>query len=246
MAFFKQFPRTEYDIRFDNKLTEITNIFRHVDVNTSLLDGYINYKLERIEDGERPDQMSFRLYKSADYYWTYFIINDFLKEGYSAWPKSFVELESFIDDEYGKYSVLAVDSSTLRRICKIENVLSQTITLGSTSGIKIHKIDETRQQIWLKGNHTILNNVEAENFEITGHSDSPSVLTALDGWAYAQNAPYSYNSFSSTTGDIIRTTDFTSYQKYHGDENEERSQIKVVQPGLLLEFTEEYKRLINE
>ena len=246
MSFFRKFPQTEYDLLNDSNLRTITDIFRNVDVNEKQLDGFLNYKFERIEDGERPDQMSFRLYDSSDFYWTFFICNDFLKEGYNSWPKGFGELETFIDNEYGKYSVLAVDSSTLRRICNIQNVLSQTLTLGSIAGIKIHKIDETRQQIWLKGNHTILNNVEAENFEITGHADSPTVLTALDGWAYVQNAPYSYNSFSSTTGDIIRTTDFTSYQKYHEDENEERSSIKVIRPGLINEFVDRYKELLNE
>ena len=247
MSFFRKFPQTEYDLLNDSNLRTITDIFRNVDVNEEQLDGFLSYKFERIEDGERPDQMSFRLYDSSDFYWTFFICNDFLKEGYNSWPKGLQQLEEFTKDTYGPYSVLVLDSSTIRQVCALTNPLSQTITLGDTSGIKIHKIDETRQQIWLKGNYSILDNVEAESFSITS-DDSPSALslTALDGFAFAENAPYSYNTYSATSGDIIRTTDFISYRKYHENEDEERSLIKVIRPGLINEFVDRYKELINE
>ena len=247
MSFFRQFPRTQYDLKNDSNLQTITNIFRNVDVNESALDGFINYKLERIQDGERPDQLSFRLYENSAFYWTFFICNDFLKEGYNAWPKGQLAVSEFIDDEYGNYSVLVVDAETIRTICNLETPLSQTITIGHYSGIKIYKIDETRQQIWLEGNYSILDNVEAESFSITtGDSPDSLSLTALDGFAKADTAPYSYNTYSETTGDIIRTTDFTSYRKYHIDEDEERSLIKVIRPGLITTFTDRYKELINE
>ena len=245
MSFFRQFPQTQYDLKNDSNLITITNIFRNVDVNENILDGFLNYRLERIEDGERPDQMSFRLYNSSDFYWTFFICNDFLKEGYNAWPKGYLQLDEFIQDEYSSYSVLVLNSEDLRTVCGLTNPLSQTITLGTKSGIKIHKIDETRQQIWLEGNHNILNNVESEPFSITGYDGSPD-LVALDGFANAESAPYSYNTFDSSTGDIIRTTDFTSYRQYHEDEDEERSSIKVIRPGLITEFVDRYKELINE
>ena len=245
MSFFKKFPTTEYDLNNDSKSITITDIFRNVDVNEEALDGFLNYKLERIEDGERPDQLSFRLYESSDFYWTFFICNDFLKEGYNAWPKGLRQLEEFIEDTYRPYSVLVLDAATTREICSITNPLSQTITIGHYSGIKIHKIDETRQQIWLEGNYSILDNVEAEPFSITGHDGSPE-LVALDGFASAEHAPHSYNTYSTTTGDIIRTTDFTSYTKYHEEEDEKRSQIKVIRPGLITTFADRYKELINE
>ncbi len=251
MSFFTQFPRALYDLKLDGDLSQITDIFRNVDVNEKLIDGYVNYTLERVESGERPDQMSQRLYNSSDYYWTFFIANDFLKAGIDAWPKGQQHLEEFIKDTYSPYSVLTVSAETLREICGMTSPLTETITLGSDSGIKIHKIDETRQQIWLVGNYSILNNVEQEAFAITGYDPSPEVfagnnLFALDGFANAENAPYSYNVFDSTSGDIIRTTDFTSYAKYHQNEDDERSLIKVIQPALIDNFVDEYKNLINE
>lgn len=247
MSFFKQFPRTKYDIRNDSNLISITNIFRNVDVNENMLDGFLNYKLERIEDGERPDQMSFRLYENTNFYWTFFIANDFLKDGYNSWPKGRQGLAEFIADEYGPYSVLVLDGPSIKQVCSITNPLNQTVTLDTTSGIKIHKIDETRQQIWLEGNYTILNNVESEAFSITT-DDSPDSLslTALDGFANAENAPYSYNTYNAETGAIIRTTDFTSYLKYHEDEDNTHSLIKVIRPGLITAFIDRYKELINE
>jgi len=371
MSFFTQFPRTTYDIRFDNRISEITNIFSNVDINEKSLDSFINYKLERIEDGERPDQMSQRLYNTSDYYWTFFIANDFLKKGINAWPKGFQQREDFINNEYKPYSVLVLDAENIRKICNIPNILDKKISLASKTDIEIHKIDETRQQIWLKGNHNILNGVSNIPFAVPGSADpfanvddveslsisnmaegngtytrdvdingapswkyvdengdenilaikpytisgftyyvwtvydpvdddpvhregaldgqnvyrtlesSQSITPwgnsivgwenasstydpsnypifdnfvyniawpyeALDGFAYAENAPYSYNVYDSNTGDIIQTTDFISYKKHLENEDEERSFIKVVQPSLINTFTDEYKRLINE
>ena len=371
MSFFTQFPRTQYDIKLNKELYEIVDIFRHVDINEKLVDGYINYKLERIGDGERPDQMSQRLYNSSDYYWTFFIVNDFLKNGLNAWPKGLHQIDTIVQDDYHKYSVLVLDAENIRKICNIPNILDKKISLASKTDIEIHKIDETRQQIWLKGNHNILNGVNNIGFGITGIDDPTEDLSnvaslsisnmvegngtytrdvdingapswkfvdengdtnilairplvnnnityhvwcvydpvdddpfhnegaldgrgvyrtlessqsitpwgnsivgwengsstydpsnypifdnfvyniawpyeALDGFAYAENAPYSYNVYDSNTGDIIQTTDFISYKKHLENEDEERSFIKVVQPSLINTFTDEYKRLINE
>ncbi len=246
MRFFSQFPKIQYDLKNDNVLSDIINIYRHVDVNENVIDGFLNYKFERIEDGERPDQMAFRLYDNSSFYWTFFIVNDFLKEGYTAWPKGQIILNEFIEDNYDPYSVLAVDAATLQIICSLPTPLSQTITIGNNEGIEIYKIDETRQQIWLKGSYSILDNVENEAFKITGHEGSPLVLTAIDGWASAANAPMTYNIFDSATGDIMLTTDFVSYKRHLEDEDEQRSLIKIIRPGLLSTFIDTYKELINE
>ena len=74
MSFFRKFPQTEYDLLNDSNLRTITDIFRNVDVNEEQLDGFLSYKFERIEDGERPDQLSFRLYDSSDFYWTFLYV----------------------------------------------------------------------------------------------------------------------------------------------------------------------------
>ena len=106
MSFFSMFPYRYFDLQ-DNKVYRvITDIFRNVDVDDKLIDTITTYRSYYINDGERPDIVSNKIYSNPDYYWTFFITNDFLKEGILNWPMSNAELERFIKDEYGKYSVM--------------------------------------------------------------------------------------------------------------------------------------------
>ncbi len=86
--FFENFPKIRYDLLNNNKLIEVIDIFRHVDVNDVLADDLLSYRYYEIQEGDRPDQVSQALYGTPDYYWTFFIVNDFLKDGLPAWPIS--------------------------------------------------------------------------------------------------------------------------------------------------------------
>jgi hypothetical protein len=106
MSFFSMFPYRSFDLQNNGINRVITDIFRNVDVNESLIESITAYRSYHINDGERPDIVSNKLYNNPDYYWTFFITNDFLKEGMLNWPMSNLEFEKFIQDEYGKYSVM--------------------------------------------------------------------------------------------------------------------------------------------
>jgi hypothetical protein len=55
-------------------------------------------------NGERPDNLSQRLYGTPDYYWTFFIANDDLKTGLSSWPKSDSELSQHTTNQFKNLS----------------------------------------------------------------------------------------------------------------------------------------------
>ncbi len=102
--FFSQFPKTEYSIENNAIQNVITDYFRYVDVVDRLAQSTYAYSTVDILDSERPDTLSYRLYGTPDYYWTFFITNDFLKEGISAWPKGDSEIKSHIKNQYKNIS----------------------------------------------------------------------------------------------------------------------------------------------
>lgn len=106
MTFFNQFPNLKYDIRGNNNFINVKNIFRHVDVNDVLAQDSINYTYYDILEGERPDTVSQNLYGTPDYYWTFFILNESLKEGLKSWPKDFETLEEEMKLEFDPYGAL--------------------------------------------------------------------------------------------------------------------------------------------
>jgi hypothetical protein len=106
MAFFQQFPTIEYDLQETNELSTRFDIFRHVDVLNAQSDDFTSYLYYEIKDGERPDIVSYKLYDTTDYYWTFFIINDFLQAGFNEWYKSSFDFHRGLELEYDDHGAL--------------------------------------------------------------------------------------------------------------------------------------------
>jgi len=114
MSFFQNFPKIQYDLQENNQPSIIHNIFRHVDVTSSNTDDFTTYTYYEIQDGDRPDVISQKIYGTPYYYWTFFIINDFLQAGFNEYYKSYQNLMRGIELEYDPYGVIiftAEDSS---------------------------------------------------------------------------------------------------------------------------------------
>jgi len=120
--FFKQFPKTTYSVKNDAIQQEIADHFRYVDVIERSSQNFYSYKKEQIIDSERPDTMSKRLYGTNDYYWTFFIANDTLKNGLSAWPKGDNEINQFISNEFKNLSVYRFPFNDTRQDGVIETI----------------------------------------------------------------------------------------------------------------------------
>lgn len=108
--FFSNYPKINYDLFSDGSSFELTNISRAVILNSNRIqDDSALYTYYDIVDGERPDVVSHKLYGTPDYYWTFFITNDTLRDGYLAsWPLSYQNFTLMIDREYGPYSALSL------------------------------------------------------------------------------------------------------------------------------------------
>lgn len=169
MSFFNQFPIRSYRIKGTSVLTNITDIYRYVDVNDLQIDKNVSYLWHNISEGDRPDIISRKLYGDPRYYWTFFIINDHLKDGVlDAWPKSSEELERYLEDQYDKYAVIEmIPSTTLNSTVNgidmsYENlriVTTTTAATGKSFKWKIAEYDSDRFQIWI-----IKNTKEASDF----------------------------------------------------------------------------------
>ena len=98
--FFNNFPNIKYDFEGQGKLQNIKNIFRSVRALPEFIDEFTGYKLYDVINGERPDIVSQKLYGRPDFYWTFFVVNDFLHDGYRAWPMSQEDLLQYFDTQY--------------------------------------------------------------------------------------------------------------------------------------------------
>jgi hypothetical protein len=111
-TFFSQFPTVDIDPLGNGNVLSYTDLFRFVDVNDVALDNYTNYQWYEIEDGDRPDIVSTKLYNTPNFYWTFFIVNDRLKDGMREWPLSSYEFDEFIRRKYDGYGVAIIPPFT--------------------------------------------------------------------------------------------------------------------------------------
>ena len=129
MAFFEQFPLINYDFNRQGVTQSMTDIFRSVKPLPAFLDSYSAYKFYEIKNGERPDIVAQRIYGVPEWYWTFFVVNDHLHDGYNAWPLSQEDLFDYMAKEYEGY-VIEVNPKITSGVH--ENSLSGKFKLGET------------------------------------------------------------------------------------------------------------------
>jgi hypothetical protein len=102
--FFNTFGKTYYDFTGNNGTALVTNFLKQVvAINTNDVVTYTKYQ---IQDRDRPEIVSNLLYGDPKYHWTFFLLNNSLKEGKSGWPMSMAEFGEFIETEYDPYMFL--------------------------------------------------------------------------------------------------------------------------------------------
>ena len=159
--FFRQFPTTQYDLLRTGALTTVIDLFRNVTAKGQIkLDPNLAYTYYRIRNGDRPDVVSQKIYTDSDYYWTFFIINDFLKDGLSVWPKNYDEMEEYLTQEYDRYSVIQM-SDTITGFDETGTFATSVngidfsakqyyvTDLSQTYVARIMKYDPSMQQLWI-------------------------------------------------------------------------------------------------
>jgi len=99
--FLDNFGTVGYDFSGAGDFATVTNITKFISIaQSSDTSFYVKYN---ISDGERPDMVSTKLYGTPQYYWTFFMLNDELKNGLLGWPQTDGEMENFFNKEYSPY-----------------------------------------------------------------------------------------------------------------------------------------------
>lgn len=91
---FQYFPKINYG--FSGGTFEVTNIFKSVNVVFDRPDALLS---STILPGERPDQLSNRLYKTPDYYWSLFLANG-VRNPLREWAQTQESYNAQIEAEY--------------------------------------------------------------------------------------------------------------------------------------------------
>jgi hypothetical protein len=231
-----------------------------------------------IPNGERPDIMSQRLYRTSTLHWTFFLVNNFLHEGISAWPMSQEDLQQYITTHYNGYAIETrpdIVRNTDGGITNYKDSLAGRFKLGETITGQISGATGTltKKDIYLNQlvvqdvTGTFLGDGTGNVLEAVTGSTSTDTVTSRIAWKYEEAPHHWYVSgdeteahvsnanFFSTTDDAatnlilqegsVAAAAYTSNRAYIHNLNDQRSQIRVVNPNFMAAFKRTFESLIN-
>lgn len=105
--FFKKFKPTFYQFGNEQSYTVFQNLTQYIDIVDQIRDKDAFFDDYTVLPNERPDQVSFKLYDTTDYYWTFFMMNDHVRE--SGWPIPAPELEAYAREAYPHRTIVTKD-----------------------------------------------------------------------------------------------------------------------------------------
>ena len=223
--YFRNFPIQGYSFGSNLPAVAFQNLTAYVDIIDHLKDQTAFYGYYYIQEGDRADQISQYLYGDMKYYWTFYLLNDHIRE--QGWPLSYPELIKLINKRHPNTVLETKDELT--GIFKV----GQTVQGSSSgaSGVIIHR-NLDLGQIVISGTHTF---------------NSTTLISAVD----EPNSTRYYIDGDSKHWDINPYDDrpslytpVTQYE-YYAQQNDLLKTIKVLKPSQVEGVAREFQEIIR-
>jgi hypothetical protein len=106
--YFANITSVNIDVDGSGNRDVLKNLTARAKVSDALINNAAFYETVAVEDGERPDIMSKRLYDTEQYHWTFLLLNPQIKNIWDDWPMKQAQLIEYCTQ---KYQYLAADTN---------------------------------------------------------------------------------------------------------------------------------------
>lgn len=238
MAYFKDFPKELYQFANGDKAV-MQNLAVYIDIVDQLKENSAFYQDYFIQDGDRPDNVAHRLYKNSGLHWTFFIMNDDLRN--QGWPLSKRAIVDKAMEDFPNITLETRDDI---------DMFSKGMTVESASGAtgKIVRTDTSLGQVVIESTSEVQ---FAPDDVIT---DFSGVVTQTATILNVQNEYLSAHHYVDVDGEFVdyRTKDgwnsialeITNLDHYQM-ENESRRQIRIIKPSSVNLVSSMFKRAVR-
>lgn len=242
MSYFTYFPNVEYYFGDEETPDVFPNIAIYATVLDEIKENVAFYQDYYIQEGERPDQVSFKLYGTPSYHWTFLLINDRLRE--CGWPLTNARLIEKALKDY-PYTTLTTRTTLTDRF-----KVTQTIT-GTQSGA-------TGQ---INHRHLDIGQIVLDNVVGTFTPGETISSTSLDGTAIETIVLHSvekeYNSahhYENAAGEVVdidptvgpgaELSEVTYLDRYIRF-NDGNKQMRVIKPSAITQVVQSFREAIR-
>lgn len=244
--YFKNFPNIYY--RFGDRESPVifNNISTYVDLIDQIQDDVSTYEKYTILSGDRADTVSYKLYGSVDYYWTFYYLNPELRE--SGWPLTDQEVYSDVTSSYPHLTIITEDPIAETKFKVGANVRGTASTVEGTVVAKRNDLG----QIIIDTGGTSTFQVGEQLRTLPAGDINPDYLTV-----YAQVNQYdSTHHYENTDGEIVDIDPFdqsstdglipVTYTERYINKNNDLKQIKIFRPGVINAVNSEFQKLLRQ
>lgn len=258
---FADFPITRYSFGDEEDRVYFPKLSTSIDLFDKVKQELSLYKKVTIIDNERPDSLSYRLYGTVDYYWTFYLMNDKIKE--SGWPLTLERQDEIIKETYNGW-VLTFESPIEPNF-----PIGQTVEIagaGLTGTVK--KKNPDLGQVYLTVspvydgvtiNQNLVNNYMLSATQLSYDKDEinyvvdriVSVKKEYEGIHHYENLDGEYVDITPSEQGFDGGTDTTSglvsvtWESRFKDKNDDLKNINVIRPDAINSVVGEYKKALR-
>lgn len=251
--YFAKFPTVAYLFGNEEQPVLYQKLTKYSDVIDQIREAVSAYTEYEIQDFERPDTLSYRLYGTSEYEWTFFLMNERLRE--TGWPMPVQELYERIQTDFFKHYTAKLAVSTIPEVARLQvaqyadlyPVGQQVILDGVHSGTVIRKNLDVGE-ITISSDDDITTSTLLA-YEAPDPSQPLTSSTPLTNTVYEYEGTHHYENadgewldkyFDDLSGAVIKTN-----LEYLVDENDASKRIRLIKKNEIEAAVAEFKRALE-
>ena len=247
--FFKNFGLTNYRFGDYESPVLFNNLTQYVDIIDQIKDQTSFYNKYTIVSGERPDTLSYELYGTTDYYWTFYLMNDHTRE--SGWPIADHELNEYAKKRWPNRVVTS--PAPFPTIFSVGQVVTGT-TSGTTGKIIRRNLDMGQLVIEADKNSAgVMNNFGDTEIIEYQEEDGSRITLRLVAETPQYLSVHHYEDANGVFQDINPHVDATpsglipvTNLDRLKTRNEELKEIIVLKPDAIVQAVSEFNKFMKE
>jgi len=234
--YFKNITNVTIDVDGSGTVDLMKNLTAKAKISDALINNGGFYQTTTIQDGERPDHLSQRLYGSPQYHWTFLLLNPQIKNIWDDWPMKHGQLVEYC---INKYQYLAADVIPIP-----DNDLNNKFLLGETVTGSISSATGIVKEVHINLGYIVIERTTGTfavaGETITGVDSQDSVAcNFIKSQAYAPH----HHVDDSTGGWVPRRTAGTSPYSlldYEAAITEQNRNIKAIKPSQIRDVAKQF------
>ena len=242
-SFFQNFPLVGYNFGTETTPALFQDISAYIKIIDDIKDDIAFYSTVHIQDYDRPDSFSYKLYGTTEFYWTFYYLNDDLRE--SGWPLPQQDLLPKAKIDYPHQTIVTTaDISSIF----LPGQTALGLGTGNASGIVVKRYLDLGQVV-------VEGEIAFSSTETMTSSGGASVTTT--GFTQEYNAIHHYEieqesgdtsikiNIGTSNADYPTATAITNYE-YEQEEQDNKRKIRLLDPSFIDDFIDEFKILMKE